>query len=109
MHAVAWSELNPNQVASGGGDGSVKLWDMTLPVRHLPSQLMWRSRLTVCPTLDLPRDQNQPVAHWLEHKREVMSVDWSSLRKEQFVSSSWDGSLKLVSPVRLESEAHEPS
>jgi hypothetical protein len=45
----------------------------------------------------LIRVQGQPVAHWLEHKREVMSVDWSSLRKEQLVSSSWDGSLKLVS------------
>lgn len=33
---------------------------------------------------------------WHEHTREVFSVDWSNINKDLFVSSSWDGTVKLV-------------
>ena len=29
---VAWSEMHENQIASAGGDGSIKLWDISLDV-----------------------------------------------------------------------------
>ncbi|KAL7415622.1 WD40-repeat-containing domain protein [Mrakia frigida] len=69
---VAWSETNQNQLASAGGDGSVKLWDVTL--------------------------SDSPIRNWHEHTREVMGVDWSNLQKDVFASCSWDGSIKLWSP-----------
>lgn len=30
---LAWSEIHENQVVTAGGDGSVRLWDITLSVR----------------------------------------------------------------------------
>lgn len=35
LYDVAWSELHENQVVSGSGDGSIKLWDITLAVSSL--------------------------------------------------------------------------
>jgi WD40 repeat protein len=33
---VAWSEIHENQIITASGDGSIKLWDITLMVRgHL--------------------------------------------------------------------------
>jgi len=29
---VAWSEMHENQLVTSSGDGSIKLWDLTLPV-----------------------------------------------------------------------------
>lgn len=53
------------------GDGSVKLYDMNVP--------------------------EFPVMNFHEHKREAFSVAWSPVTKDTFVSSSWDGTVKLVS------------
>ncbi|KAJ1667037.1 peroxisomal targeting signal 2 receptor [Coemansia sp. RSA 1813] len=69
---LTWSEIHENQLATASGDGSVKLWDITL--------------------------NGYPVAKWHEHKREVMSVEWNYTSKSTFLSSSWDGSAKLWSP-----------
>jgi len=33
LYDLAWSEIHENQIATGSGDGSVKLWDVTLAVR----------------------------------------------------------------------------
>ena len=41
--------------------------------------------------------QELPIRAWQEHTREVFSVDWSNLKKDTFASSSWDGTIKLVS------------
>jgi WD40 repeat protein len=41
--------------------------------------------------------QDLPIRAWQEHTREVFSVDWSNLKKDTFASSSWDGTIKLVS------------
>jgi peroxin-7 len=35
LYDLAWSENHQNQIATGSGDGSLKLWDITLNVRLL--------------------------------------------------------------------------
>ena len=35
LYDLAWSELHENQIATGSGDGSVKLWDIMLNVRRI--------------------------------------------------------------------------
>ncbi|KAG8629209.1 hypothetical protein KVT40_003074 [Elsinoe batatas] len=74
---TAWSEAHENQLLTAGGDGSVKLFDLGV-------------------------DQF-PVAQWNEHGREVFSVHWNLVSKDRFLSSSWDGSVKIWSPERKES------
>jgi hypothetical protein len=32
LYDVAWSEIHENQLVTGSGDGSIKLWDMMLNV-----------------------------------------------------------------------------
>ncbi|KAJ2158691.1 peroxisomal targeting signal 2 receptor [Coemansia sp. RSA 552] len=74
---VAWSEVHENQLVTASGDGSIKLWDITLG--------------------------NLPVAKWHEHQREAMSVEWNFTMKTMFLSTSWDGSAKLWDPQRPQS------
>jgi len=33
LYDLAWSEVHQNQIVTGSGDGSLKLWDITLNVR----------------------------------------------------------------------------
>jgi hypothetical protein len=40
-----------------------------------------------------------PVQDFHEHNREVLSVYWNMVTKDTFVSSSWDGTIKVVSFV----------
>ncbi|KAG1881092.1 WD40-repeat-containing domain protein [Suillus subluteus] len=61
-----------NQLVTGSGDGTLKLWDVLL--------------------------NDFPIRSWHEHSREVFSVDWSNIKKDTFVSSSWDGNVKLWTP-----------
>ncbi|WFC99057.1 peroxisomal targeting signal 2 receptor [Malassezia yamatoensis] len=70
MFDLAWSELHENQIASACGDGSIKLWDISL--------------------------NEHPIRNWAEHTREVQSLDWNNMQKELFASSSWDGTVKIV-------------
>ncbi|KAM3065386.1 peroxisomal targeting signal 2 receptor [Clarireedia jacksonii] len=77
MYDLSWSEANENQVITACGDGSIKLFDISL------SQF--------------------PVRSWQEHGREVYSVHWNLVSKDTFVSSSWDGTIKLWSPERPDS------
>ncbi|KAG2757146.1 WD40 repeat-like protein [Suillus brevipes Sb2] len=72
IYDVAWSEIHENQLVTGSGDGTLKLWDILL--------------------------NNFPIRSWHEHSREVFSVDWSNIKKDTFASSSWDGSVKLWTP-----------
>ncbi|KAI6023872.1 hypothetical protein PISMIDRAFT_678868 [Pisolithus microcarpus 441] len=74
LYDVAWSEIHENQLVGSSGDGSIKMWDITL--------------------------NDFPIRSWCEHTREVFSVDWSNIRKDAFLSSSWDGSVKLWTPDR---------
>ncbi|KAG7664870.1 PEX7 [[Candida] subhashii] len=74
---VAWSEIHENQVVTASGDGSIKLFDLTVG--------------------------QFPVMNWKEHQREVFSVKWNPVDKTSFVSSSWDGSIKIWTPQRPDS------
>ncbi|KAK6591653.1 WD repeat domain-containing protein [Botrytis cinerea] len=76
IYDLSWSESNENQVAVACGDGSVKLFDTAIP-------------------------EPFPVANFHEHGREVFAVHWNLVSKDTFVSSSWDGTIKLVreSPI----------
>ncbi|BGP07560.1 hypothetical protein JCM10049v2_003398 [Rhodotorula toruloides] len=74
LYDLAWSEIHENQIATGSGDGSVKLWDTML--------------------------NDFPIRKWHEHQREVFSVDWSNTQKELFCTSSWDGTIKIWTPDR---------
>jgi peroxin-7 len=70
LYDTAWSEIHENQIAVACGDGSVKLFDISL--------------------------ENYPVQSWQEHNREVYSVSWNLVSKDTFASSSWDGTIKVV-------------
>ncbi|KAI0478890.1 peroxisome targeting signal type 2 receptor [Xylariaceae sp. FL0804] len=77
QYDLAWSEINENQLLVACGDGAVKLFDVGV--------------------------DEFPVANFHEHKREAFSVAWSPVTKDTFASSSWDGTVKIWSPVRAES------
>jgi WD40 repeat protein len=70
LYDTAWSEAHENQIITACGDGSVKLFDISL--------------------------KNFPVQSWQEHSREVYSVSWNLVSKDTFASSSWDGTIKIV-------------
>ena len=74
---VCWSEIHENQVVGASGDGSIKLFDLTVG--------------------------QFPVRNWHEHTKEVFSVNWNMVDKSTFVSSSWDGTMKVWSPERQQS------
>ena len=70
LYDLAWSEVHENQVVVATGDGSIKLFDVSL--------------------------NEFPVQSWQEHKREVFAVHWNLVTKDNFCSSSWDGTIKIV-------------
>lgn len=39
-----------------------------------------------------------PIQSWTEHAREVFSVHWNLVSKDTFLSSSWDGTVKIWNP-----------
>ena len=65
-----WSESNERHVVTGGGDGNIRLWDVTVP--------------------------EHPVQQFAGHTREVFGVAWNFISKDTFASSSWDLTVKLV-------------
>ncbi|KAG0148626.1 hypothetical protein CROQUDRAFT_654713 [Cronartium quercuum f. sp. fusiforme G11] len=77
LYDLAWSEVHENQLVTGSGDGSIKLWDITL--------------------------NEFPLQSWTEHQREVFCLDWNNLKKNLFASSSWDHLIKIWTPARTES------
>jgi peroxin-7 len=70
LYDLAWSEINENQLIVACGDGSMKLFDLGV--------------------------NDFPVMNFHEHKRETFSVCWNPVTKDTFISSSWDGTVKLV-------------
>lgn len=68
---VTWSESNEHILLTGGGDGSLQVWDTANP---LPG----------------------PLQVLKEHTQEVYSVDWSQTREQNLVvSGSWDRTAKV--------------
>ena len=79
LYDLAWSEINENQLIVACGDGSLKLFDLGV--------------------------NDFPVMNFHEHKRETFSVCWSPITKDSFLSSSWDGTVKIVTClIHLERE-----
>ncbi|CAI6089912.1 unnamed protein product [Clonostachys chloroleuca] len=77
LYDLAWSEINENQLVVACGDGSIKLFDLGV--------------------------NDFPVMNFHEHKRETFAVCWNPVTKDSFVSSSWDGTVKIWSPTRNQS------
>ncbi|KAJ4976403.1 hypothetical protein NE237_001509 [Protea cynaroides] len=71
VYDCTWSEDNDNLLVTAIADGSVKLWDLALS-----------------PT-------SNPIRSLHEHSREVQSVDWNPVRRDSFLTSSWDDTIKL--------------
>lgn len=77
LYDLAWSEIHENQALAASGDGSIKLFDVSV--------------------------DEFPVQGWKEHTREVFSVHWNLVAKDRFCSSSWDGTVKIWTPGRQQS------
>ncbi|GAB2301211.1 peroxisomal targeting signal 2 receptor [Dionaea muscipula] len=71
VYDLAWSESHENLLVAAVADGSLKLYDLSLP------------------------PQSNPVRSLHEHSREVHSADWNPSRRDSFLSSSWDDTVKL--------------
>ncbi|KOS17785.1 Peroxisomal targeting signal 2 receptor [Escovopsis weberi] len=74
IYDLAWSEINENQLVVACGDGSLKLFDIGM--------------------------KEFPVMIFHEHNREAFSTAWNPVSKDSFISSSWDGTVKIWSPTR---------
>lgn len=73
--ACAWSEANNNQLATGCGDGSVKMWDLGPHMGGRP----WRS--------------------YSEHQKEASGVSFGiGASRSLLLSCSWDTSVKMWDP-----------
>lgn len=77
LYDVVWSEENENQVLACSGDGSIKLWDVSLP-------------------------SQRPIMSYEAHATEVYGVDWELHSKELFSSCSWDGAVMVWDATRAE-------
>lgn len=71
---ISWSECNEFQIVVSCGDGSIKLFDMN------------------------SRD-GYPLQNYKEHTAECSSVDWNIVKKDSFITSSWDKTAKLWDPL----------
>ncbi|GME68555.1 unnamed protein product [[Candida] boidinii] len=71
---LSWSEAHENQIVTSSGDGTISLFDTTLP--------------------------KFPIKKYAGHTREVFSVHWNLVDKSTFCTSSWDGTIGIWSPNR---------
>jgi len=71
LYDCAWSEENENILLSACGDGSIKVWDLAAP------------------------PQSNPLRSLEEHTHEVYSLHWNLVRRDCFLSGSWDDTVKL--------------
>ncbi|WVW81269.1 hypothetical protein I302_103260 [Kwoniella bestiolae CBS 10118] len=74
---VAWNEQHENHIVAGCGNGAIKMFDVTL--------------------------EGLPIQSWHEHSAEIMSIEWNNLSKDQFITSSWDSTIKIWSSNRATS------
>lgn len=78
LFGLAWSESHENHVITANGDGSIKIFDIAL-------------------------GQPFPIMQFKEHQREVFSIQNNLVDKHQFLSTSWDGFVKIWTPNRPQS------
>ena len=75
---LAWSEQDPQLFVTAAGDGSVTLW-----------QQQQQQEQGAGPVAPLTRPMRM-------HQREVSCVHWDPLKKDSFLSGSWDGTIKQI-------------
>lgn len=80
---VAWSEVDRNCLISGGGDGKVY-------------------KLNLNAVAGGPLKSDLPAA---SHSREISSLDWCPLREDKYLSTSWDGTIKLSTTQTIRGHA----
>ncbi|PNW70682.1 hypothetical protein CHLRE_17g730200v5 [Chlamydomonas reinhardtii] len=73
LYDCAWSEANENVLVAASGDGSIKVYDTALPPHA------------------------NPVRGFKEHRHECCSLAWNTSKRDVFLSSSWDDTIKLWS------------
>merc|ERR1712000_479385 len=78
LYDVTHSEVHSFHVLTSSGDGSLRLYDVSLAPEF-------------------------PIATFQEHSREAFSCSWNLTSKATFASSSWDGSVKIWNPERQQS------
>lgn len=71
-----WSEVHPEHVISGGGDGGIRIWDISTAASS-------------------PR----PILAYLQHQQEVSCVVYNLVSKSCLYSSSWDGCVCVFDPA----------
>lgn len=71
VYDLSWSESHDSLLVAAIADGSVKIYDTALP-----------------PTAN-------PIRSLQEHTREVHSTDYNPTRRDSFITSSWDDTVKL--------------
>ena len=81
-----------NHVVAACGNGALKMFDITLDVRQDRGFRPWLVGSAGRST----DKQGLPVRSWHEHQAEIMSVEWSNLQKDTFVTASWDQTVKVV-------------
>lgn len=69
VYDVAWSEANEHVLATGQGDGTVKIFD-------------WNNR-------------GGPIMSLHEHTAEVYGIDWNMNTKQLISSAAWDNTVKV--------------
>lgn len=78
LYDVAHSEAHSHHLLTSSGDGSLRLYDVSLAPEF-------------------------PIATFQEHSREAFACSWNLISKATFVSSSWDGNVKIWNPERQQS------
>lgn len=71
VYDLCWSESHDSLLIAAVADGSLKIYDLSLP-----------------PT-------SNPIRSLHEHAREAHGVDFNTVRKDSFLSASWDDTVKL--------------
>ncbi|KAK4399233.1 Peroxisome biogenesis protein 7 [Sesamum angolense] len=71
VYDLCWSESHDSLIVAAVADGSLKIYDLSLP------------------------PASNPIRSLHEHARECHGVDFNTVRKDSFLSASWDDTVKL--------------
>lgn len=107
LYDCAWSEENENVVLAASGDGSVKVYDLAAPPMANPLRVFHEHKHEVCGATGQAAAAGAVLmlSMRLTHLfgRAVLCcvqcccLSWNMQRRDLFLSSSWDDSIKLYS------------
>jgi peroxin-7 len=108
---IAWSEANENQIVTGCGDGSLKLWDLNqqLPLLSIKKHngeifgVGWNNCETSlvasggmdCNVVLYDIIKGVPLANLIDHKKVVYTVNWHPTMANILASTSADQTVKM--------------